>query len=541
MSRRKFIKHLTGAAAIAPLTSYGFMGERPMPLPRWKPSGPINEQQQLENATRMMRAKLMADHLRPTFHFVSPEGHDYPFDPNGAIFWKGQYHLGYIYQHNDEHGERKHWWGHVASHDLFHWHALPPMLPLHPSDPEQGIFSGGAFISKEGVPHVVYHGVDIGNCLARAVDDDLVGWQKFEENPILPLERRKSLTEYDEDNAGNAWDPHIWLEGEVYYQISGGNPPGLFKSTDLVKWQYVGQFMDQQLVKHQPFEDWSCPDLFKLRGKYVTVAISHNLGAQYYLGDFVDEQFIPQQHGRMNWPGGTFFAPESLVDDQGRRILFGWVLETRPYDDVQGWSGVMSLPRVLDISRSGELTISPPEEVRSLRYNTQNVADFELRGGEIRHFPELKGNVIEIHVTFDSLDQPGDFGLKVLAAPDDSEFTEIRYERSRQELVIDFERSNRSGNVQFPSYCMMGHLDKTQPEFVTAQRVPFTLEAGEPLSLEIYIDKSILEVFANRKTCVTQRVYPSSPASVQTHVFSRQAPVRVSNLRCWQLAQTNFC
>lgn len=535
MSRRKFIKQVTGAAAIAPFAPHGFTVGDVQPAS-------MNEQQQLENATRAMRTKLLADPLRPTYHFVSPEGHDYPFDPNGAIFWKGQYHLGYIYQHNDANGERKHWWGHVASHDLFHWHALQPMLPLHPSDPEQGIFSGGAFIAKDGVPHVVYHGVDAGNCLARAADDGLVHWQKFAQNPVLPLVKQKSLTEYDEDNAGNAWDPHIWLEGDVYYQVSGGNPPGLFKSSDLVNWRYVGQFMDQRLVRHQPFEDWSCPDLFKLNGKYVTVAISHNQGTQYYIGDFVNEQFVPQQHGRMNWPGGTFFAPESLVDDNGRRILFGWVLETRPYDDAQGWSGVMSLPRVLAINRSGEMTVSPPEEVRSLRYQPQQVADLELQETKSLHLPELAGNATEIHARFDPIHQDkGDFGLRVLAALDQSEFTEIRYEQSTRELVIDFERSHRSGNVRFPSYCMMGHLDKSQPEFLTAQRVPFPLEAGESLVLEIYIDKSIIEVFANRKVCITQRVYPSSPDSVHTYVFSRHGAVRVGGLRCWQLAQTNFC
>lgn len=543
MSRRTFLKKIAAATAVVPLGGNGL-------IPAFTPQHNTNKnqivnestpQQQLENATRQMRARLIADWHRPTYHFVSPEGHDYPFDPNGAIYWKGKYHLGYIYQHNDENGERKHWWGHVASHDLFHWHALPPMLPLHEHDPEKGIFSGGAFIAKDGVPHVVYHGVDAGNCIAKAADDRLEHWEKFQQNPVLPLIKRKSLTEYDEDNEGNAWDPHIWLEGDTYYQISGGNPPGLFKSADLISWTYVGQFMDQRQVKHQPFEDWSCPDFFKLGDKYVSVAISHNLGSQYYIGDFVDEQFVPHRHGRMNWPGGTFFAPESMVDDRGRRILFGWVLETRDYEDAHGWSGVMSLPRVLDIDRAGELTVSPPEEVRSLRYNASSVPDFQLGESEERNLTNLAGNALEVHVRFTPADTAGSFGMRVLRSSDGAEFTEIRYEWQKQELVIDFAHSARSGSVQYPSYCMMGHLDKSLPEYVSEQRVPFVLEAGETLFLEIFIDKSIVEVFANRQLCITQRVYPADQDSILTQVFSQGGRVGVHGVRGWQMAQTNFC
>lgn len=543
MSRRNFIKKVAVASAVVPFGSNGLVqpaiahGHRAFQ----EPAPTVSEQQRLENAARTLRAKLMDDYLRPTYHFVSPEGHDYPFDPNGAIFWRGKYHLGYIYQHNDEKGERKHWWGHVASTDLFHWHALPPMLPLHSDDPENGIFSGGAFISREGTPHIVYHGVDSGNCLARAADDNLVHWEKFEDNPVLPLIKQKSLTEYDEDNSGNAWDPHIWLEGDTYYQISGGNPPGLFKSTDLSNWQYVGQFMDQRLVRHQSFEDWSCPDMFKLGDKYVTVAISHNLGTQYYIGDFINEQFVPHQHGRMNWPGGTFFAPESMEDDQGRRILFGWVLETRDYQDAHGWSGVMSLPRVLSFDRSGALRISPPEEIRTLRYNGRTMADFKLDAQAERPLPELAGSTTEIHVRFDALQPHGQAGLKVLGAADGSEFTTIFYDWSTQELVIDFERSSKPGHVAYPSYCMMGHLDKTLPALVSAQRVPFPLEQGEHLALEIFIDRSIIEVFANRKICVTQRVYPSDPNSTHVSAFVKGGAVRVNGARAWQLAKTNFC
>ncbi len=541
MSRRKFLKDITAASVVIPLAPHSVMDADSKNIKHIdEKAGYDFTQQQLENATRELRAKLLADHLRPVYHFVAPEGHTHPFDPNGAIYWKGQYHLGYIFQHNDTQGKRIHWWGHVISNDLFHWHIVPPMLRVDENDPESGIFSGGAFISKEGTPHIVYHGTESGNCIAKATDDGLLHWEKFEENPVLPLKQKKSLTEYNEDNSGNAWDPHIWLEGDTYYQISGGNPPGLFKSADLYHWQYVGQFIDQSKVKHHVFEDWSCPDIFKLGEKYVTIAISHNLGTQYYIGDFVNEEFIPEKHGRMNWHGGTFFAPETLVDDKGRRILWGWVLETRKYDDAHGWSGVMSLPRVLSLNTGGEMQVVPPEEIKSIRYNGQTAPDVILTDKQEQRIVGFSGNAVELHATF----QPqgnGRFGIKVLCADDGREETIIKYDWSTQEIVIDFQNSALPGNVRFPSYCMMGYLDKSVPEFVSEQRVPFPLAKGEKLQLEIFIDKSIIEVFANNRICVTQRVYPTSGSSTGIKLFSEGATVEVSGLSCWQMAKTNFC
>ena len=74
-------------------------------------------------AARALRERLLADPHRPGYHFVIPEGTGMPFDPNGAIFWNGRYHLFYIFQ-----DERGHNWGHVSSTDLCHWRHHPTKL-----------------------------------------------------------------------------------------------------------------------------------------------------------------------------------------------------------------------------------------------------------------------------------------------------------------------------------------------------------------------------------------------------------------------------
>jgi sucrose-6-phosphate hydrolase SacC (GH32 family) len=84
---------------------------------------------ELVEAQREFRDVLLSDPHRPTYHFVNPEGRGMPFDPNGAIFWNGKYHLCYIYQRDNRIAEvptanakrNIDCWGHASSVDLLHY------------------------------------------------------------------------------------------------------------------------------------------------------------------------------------------------------------------------------------------------------------------------------------------------------------------------------------------------------------------------------------------------------------------------------------
>ena len=166
----------------------------------------------------------------------------------------------------------------------------------------------------------------------------------------------------------------MWLEGDTYYQISGGtpvstgkpNPPVLYTGDSYDKpLKKTGNFMAFDMPDVDDFEDISCPDFFKMDDKWVLVCISHMRGARYYIGKWDGKQFTPESHHRMNWPGGTFFAPETLLDDKGRRILWAWVLDRKSGVS----SGTMSMPRVLTLSKDKlSLNIEPPKEIKDLRY-----------------------------------------------------------------------------------------------------------------------------------------------------------------------------
>ena len=70
-----------------------------------------------------------------------------------------------------------------------------------------------------------------------------------------------------------------------------------------------------------------CPDFFKLGDRYVLLLL--NKGLQYMIGDFKDEQFHPEKEGTMTWRSGVAYAPETLEDHKGRRIMWAALYDRR--------------------------------------------------------------------------------------------------------------------------------------------------------------------------------------------------------------------
>jgi len=466
-------------------------------------------------SARKIRVAELNDPIRPSWHLTIAEGTGYPFDPNGAIFKDGIYHLWYLYQ-----AESGHHWQHLSSIDLFHWRWHSNDLKHHDGDPDEGIFSGNAFIAKDGNVVIAYHGLGTGgNCVAYSKDKELNIWEKSKDNPI----------------ANPGWDPHMWIEGDTYYQISGGtpvstgkpNPPVLYTGTSYDKpLKKAGNFMAFDMPDVDDFEDISCPDFFKLDDKWVLVCISHIRGARYYIGKWDGKQFTPESHHRMNWPGGTFFAPETLLDDKGRRILWAWVLDRKSGVS----SGTMSMPRVLSLSKDKlSLNIEPPKEVKDLRYNSVEEKPFKVDAGKSVTLKNISGNVLELHFSID----PGKarrFGIKVLCSEDGREQTPVLIDRDKNILRIDMTQSS----LDKPEYREFVMVREPNPDMST-QDAPFVLEKGEKVSLKIFLDKSMLEVFVNDRQCITQVLYPTLKDAIHVQVFTEDAPIAVDELKSWKL------
>lgn len=495
---------------------------------------------ELVNQSRELTKKFQNDPQRPRYHFMHlEEGDIMPGDPNGAIWWKGRYHLFYIFQRQQAAEPRTvHCWGHASSTDLVHWEHHPTALDVAPGDPDRGIFSGNAFVTKEGVPLILYHGVDAGNCIALAQDDKLIRWKKSPSNPIvhMPKPGEPDYGKYD------SWDPHGWLEGDTYYSIFGGNPgtgtqPALFKGPAMTRLHFVSRFLDNDRWS-QPGEDVSCPDFFKIGNKNMLLCISHMRGARYFLGRWENEHFIAESHARMNWPGGAFFAPETLLDDKGRRIVWAWCMDERPQATriASGWSGVMSLPRVLTLGSDGVLQIEPVEELKQLRFNPCAHQNLTVNSEAELPLDDIRGDGLELAMEMQP-DGASEFGVKIRRSPDGAEETAISYNSQSGVLKIDLGKSTLDPAIRYRSWCLFKPEDGADAtRRVLSQEAPLVLRPGEPLRLRIFLDRSMLEVFANGRQCMTQRLWPTRTDALGVSLFSRGGKMVVKSIEAWEMA-----
>jgi len=470
-------------------------------------AGPVAAAEQtFFEQVRALREKLLLDPYRPGYHFVTPEGFCSPFDPNGAIFWKGRYHLFYIFQDS-----RGHNFGHVSSIDLVHWRH-------HPTGLVTGMFSGNCFINKDGVPTMCYHDQSRkGNTMAVALDDQLNQWRK------LALITPK--TEQGDPFHGkySSWDPYGWLEGDTYYAIFGGKKAAIAKCKSLEgQWKYVGDLMAHSVGDVDIKEDVSCADLFKFGDKYMLLCISHRLGCRYYLGQWKNEQFYPEFHEKMSWVDRDYFAPESLLDNKGRRIMWAWIFDGRKKKTrkASGWSGTMSLPRVLWLADDGMLRMAPPEELKTLRYNQKKFQFLTVKADSELPLKYISGNSFELSMEMVP-DGAQQFGVKVCASPDGQEQTLIFYDANDRKLKIDTDKSS------------LGEGPKS------VEAGPFELKPGEPLKLRVFVDKSVVEVFANDRQAVMRRIYPSRKDSVNVVLFSKGGSVKIPVLKAWDMMPSN--
>jgi beta-fructofuranosidase len=223
----------------------------------------------------------------------------------------------------------------------------------------------------------------------------------------------------------------------------------------------------------------------------------------------------------MTWNDSTVFAPESLLDNKGRRIMWAWVYDWRPaaMQEASGWSGEMSLPRVLWLGKDGDLKMKVPEELEQLRANPRSWKGRSVPADTETKIDGLQGNSLELAVDLEPA-KGGQSGVKVYVSPDGSEQTLIYYDDVKKQLVVDARRS---------SSAIPGGIEAA----------PFELKKGEQLNLRIFIDKSMVEVFANDRQAVIRRAYPENPQSTGVSLFSQGKEAKLIRLKAWDMMPSN--
>lgn len=460
------------------------------------------------------------------FHLMHPGGESSPGDPNAAFYLDGVYHLHYILTHPWQ-NKRSFSFVHVTSSDMLHW--TWQTTKLQPSFTGHGMFSGTGFITKDGKPAVIYHGQGSSrNQIAIARDRAITAWEK-----PYPVEVRKA----DGSDAGvkRHWDPDCFLIGDTYYAISGGENPPLFKSKDLRTWTLIGDFLQRDLPEVAYGEDVSCPNFFRLGDQWMLLCISHPLGARYYLGDWdaKTEQFVPKKHGRMNWRRDEqslygrppwrvdFFAPESLLTPDGRRVMWAWLATLGRNDGKMDRRTIQSLPRELSLPADGVLRIKPLRELETLRHDPVSLHDIVLG--------ELTKEVV-----------PG-------RAPKGTKIATLDHDAVEMRITVARDQAERKifGITLFADGQGAGLPIVFRPENGTLRvgttEVPFALgdlPAGEDIELRVYIDKHLVEVFANERQAVvtSHEAYLGKP---DVTAFTVGAPTTIRRVEMWKLKATN--
>lgn len=464
------------------------------------------------------------DPHRPTFHFLPPA--NWMNDPNGFIQWGSTYHLFYQYNPSAPLHENIHW-GHAKSEDLVHWQHLPVALAPTPGGPDARGCWSGVTVDDQGTPTIIYSGA-VGNrqraCLATS-SDGLLTWRKDPRNPVIPEPLAGlDITEYR--------DRSVWREGDAWYHVIGagirdvGGAALLYRSSDLHHWDYLHPLcsrdeLDPDSVMDGPM--WECPDFFGLGNRHVLITSVWDAKRSYAaaaVGEYHAHRFIARVTRKLDHGDTDFYAPQSTRDRTGRRIVLGWVQEGRSIAAQMkaGWSGLMSLPRELQLARDGWLNIRPVAELESLRAGWMRVGPMNIPAASRLVIEKVCGDALELQLVLRPA-SGGRCGVAVRRSPDGEEQTVILYDADAGQLVIDRAQASLDPDVR-----------------ATTHSAPLALAQGEPLRLRVFIDHSVLEVFANDTLSITTRIYPTRDDSQGVALLAEQQSARLLQLDAWPMA-----
>ena len=529
------------------------------PVPKFTYATTLAEQEQQIKTDPLVlrfaesRKRQSKDQYRPIYHFVSPEST--LNDPNGLCFWQGNWHM--FYQAYPPEDRRQHW-GHTISKDLIHWKDLP--YAIYPS-PERAVFSGTSLVEDNRVI-AMYHGTQIGNMVATSSDPLLLNWEKTtKDRAAIPMLSPSGFaTPY------TIFDPSIWKKDDVYYALSAGRSPKgtegkkfpatyLFRSKDLANWDYLHEFVEEDRFTLIG-DDYACPYFWPIGDRYILPFFSHMSGGQYLIGDYDTkrDKFVVGNHGKFNFgafgPSGVH-APSATPDGKGGVII---IFNMNPGKPTGEWNQIMTLPRKLTLVGRDDVRQEPAGDIESLRFNKQEVKATKLMANKEIVFKNISGNAMELNIEVDVKDAPA-LELNVLRSPGKEEYTKIVfYKRAGNGAGRDYrfgevERVVQPGQkfpAPNPQNQQPARLSLISIETVFAslhpdvrprapETAPVFVDNDEPLKLRVFIDKSVVEVFANGKQVLGVRVYPSRADATGVSMRSLGQDSELKILEAWQM------
>lgn len=506
-------------------------------------------------ACKTTRNKAMehSEPHRPKFHFTSPA--NWMNDPNGMVFYEGEYHLFYQYYPGGTVWGPMHW-GHAVSRDLVRWEHLP--IALYP-DTLGLIFSGSAVVdwnntsgfSNNGKPPLVaiftqhlMEGEKAGRndfqvqSIAYSNDRGRT-WTKYKGNPVIP--NTNKIRDFRDPkvlwhDASKQW---VMVFAAQDYVMFWGSP-------DLKHWTHLSDF-GKVWGAHGGV--WECPDLFPLtvegtgEEKWVLLqslnpgSANGGSGTQYFVGNFDGKNFtldpgfaksvekpnaVWLDWGRDNYAGVTW---SDIPKKDGRRLFVGW-MSNWDYATVvptQTWRSAMTIPRQLTLKQTPSglrLFSHPAQELQTLRGTSYSLENKMLTTGidltdQLKFAPAAMEVLLEI-----DLSEGAKTDICIILSNINGEEYRIGFDAAKNEFYSD---RTKAGNADFSKV------------FAVKRHTAPRLATSPVLRLQILFDVASCELFADGgQVTMTDIFFPSTDFS-RIKLLVSGGKVKIKEGRFFQL------
>lgn len=478
------------------------------------------------------KVRINKEKYRPQFHFSPQSG--WMNDPNGLVYYKGEYHLYFQFNPHDIVWGPMHW-GHAVSRDLMHWEYLP--IVFEPENPQSDYFSGCAVVDwnntsgffdghgGEGIVAVFTHrenGIQTQG-VAYSIDNGR-SFINYEGNPVIP---NPGIEDFRDPQVFWHSEANRWVMAVACY-----DRVWFYSSPDLRNWNYESEFGANDGLHVGP---WECPDLYELpvdgepKKKWVLhVGDSLASRTQYFIGEFDGTTFVNDNppetvllldYGKDNYAGMTW---NDIPEEDSRCIFIAWMQgsEVRDCTPTFPWRGEHTIPRELTLKTFSEgirLVQNPVKEIECLRIPKVNWAKRLITPGS-NLLEGIHGNELEIIAEFQmDTEIPSEFGFRVAAGED--QYTIIGYDVKKSKLFMD---RSKSGNT---SFC---------PKFDLFHEAPLSPDNGK-IKIRIILDWSSVEVFGNDgKVAITGLIFPDNTKD-GLELYSKEGNVILSSLKIYYI------
>ncbi|KKI89113.1 sucrose-6-phosphate hydrolase [Bacillus sp. SA1-12] len=446
---------------------------------------------------------------RQSYHIQPPTG--LLNDPNGFSYFNGEYHLFYQwFPLGPVHGLK--YWYHTKSKDLVHWeNAGIAIKPDHEYD-SHGAYSGSAIVHHDQL-YLMYTGNTRNEQWERHPYQVMAVMNK---NGEMIKPKEPVIADVPTGYTDHFRDPKLWKSGDAFYAVIGAqreNKTGcavLYKSMNLTDWTFLGE-MKTNLPQFGYM--WECPDYFELDGHGVFVFSPQGLEPEgdyyqniyqsgYLIGQKLDPDTLSFSHGHFNEldRGFDFYAPQTTLANDGRRLLVGWMgLPELEYPtDKHDWAHCLTLPRELKVE-NGKLIQQPVQELAALRKN-KSVWKGPISNETLHVF---NGVSFELICEF-AENSSEELGIEFRAK--DDEKTIVKYDKRQRKIVLDRSMSGQPAGESFGTKRQCSVRDGN-------------------IKFHLFVDTSSVEIFVNDgEEVFTSRIFPKQ-TSDEIRFFANEGSV----------------